>query len=545
MRKLTLLLALPALAASALGAAELPLTRAEASNYAATSSHADVMAFIRDLQALSNRVRVETLGTSTEGRPIPLLVIGDPVPASPADLRHDKRAVVYFQANIHAGEVEGKDAFLMVARELATGGPAAKYLDRLVVLIAPNFNPDGNEQVSTANRPSQNGPAGGVGVRVNGQNLDLNRDGIKLETPEVRGLVENVLRRWDPVFFLDSHTHNGSYHQEPVTWVWGLNPNGDAGLFDYMAGTAWPAIERQMREHHGTLTIPHGDFLDARQPAKGWVPLGPEPRYLSNYVGLRNRLAVLDEQYPYVDFETRVKGARSLMLAFLDFLHGRRDEVVALIGRADRATVARGASPGADDVFVIDTEPAALARTLTIRGYEMEVTDTGGRYPKVRPTATTRVYKDVPYLARYAPKRTVRLPRGYLITARDPTVVAKVREHGILVERLTAATSLRVEAFSVTQLKGSEYSDQGHYTSTVEGTYATKEVNFPAGTYFVSMAQPLANVAAHLLEPESPDGLVTWNFLDRYLAFQWIPQPVESPVYRLHEAANLVTDSLQ
>jgi hypothetical protein len=155
------------------------------------------------------------------------------------------------------------------------------------------------------------------------------------------------------------------------------------------------------------------------------------------------------------------------------------------------------------------------------------------------------VYKDVPYLARYAPKRTVRLPRGYLITARDPAIVNKVRDHGIVVERLTVATSLRVEAFSVTTLKGSGFSDQGHYTSTVEGAYATKEVTFPPGTWFVSMAQPLANVAAHLLEPESPDGLVTWNFLDRYLAFQWIPQPMESPVYRLHEAANLITDSLQ
>lgn len=544
MLRLILLIALTALATTPVAAADLPRTRAEASNYTATSSHADVMAFIQELQQRSNRVRVETLGTSTEGRPIPLLVIGDPAPASPGDLRQDPRAVIYFQANIHAGEVEGKDALLMVARDLATG-PAARYLDRLVVLIAPNFNPDGNEQVSTRNRPNQNGPAGGVGVRVNGQNLDLNRDGIKLESPEVRGLVQNVLGRWDPVFFLDSHTHNGSYHQEPVTWVWGLNPNGDAGIFDYMAGTVWPAIEKQMRERHGTLTLPHGDFLDVREPAKGWVPLGPEPRYLSNYVGLRNRLAVLDEQYPYVDFETRVKGARSLMLSFIDFLHERRDEVVALVGRADRATVARGASPGPGDVFVIGTEAAALPRTLTIRGFEMEVTDTGGPYPRVKPTTTTRVYENVPYLARYAPKRTVRLPRGYLIGTRDPVIVDKLREHGVTVLQLAADARLEVEAFSVTKLKGAGSSDQGHYASTVEGSYATREMTFPAGTWFVSMAQPLANVAAHLLEPESPDGLVTWNFLDRHIAFQWIPRPVEYPVYKVHGPANLVTAPAQ
>ncbi|MEO8225655.1 MAG: M14 family metallopeptidase, partial [Gammaproteobacteria bacterium] len=286
-------------------AALTPLTRAESSGYTQTSTHAEVMSFIRALQQQTDRLRVETLGTSTEGRMIPLLVIGAPAPASPADLRHDKRAVVYFQADIHAGEVEGKEAALMLARDLVAGD-AAQYLDRLVVLIAPIFNPDGNDRISTTNRTNQNGPPGGVGIRLNGQNLDLNRDGIKLETPEVRGLVQNVLQRWDPVFFLDSHTHNGSYHQEPVTWVWGLNANGEPAIFDYMADTVWPAIEKQMRERHATLTIPHGDFEDPRNPAKGWIPLGPEPRYLSNYVGLRNRLAVLDEQYPYVDLKTRV-----------------------------------------------------------------------------------------------------------------------------------------------------------------------------------------------------------------------------------------------
>ncbi len=530
--------------AAPMGAAGLPLTAAESSGYTATSTYAEVMAYVRELQHQSPRIRVEILGTSTEGRPIPLLVIGAPAPSSPGELRHDRRAVVYFQANIHAGEVEGKDAALMVARDLLQG-EASKYLDRLVVLIAPVFNPDGNEKISTTNRPMQNGPAGGVGVRVNGQNLDLNRDGMKLETPEVRGLVQNVLERWDPVFFLDSHTHNGSYHKEPVTWVWGLNPNGDAGIFDYMANTVWPAIEKTMRDDFGTLTIPHGDFLDAREPLRGWVPLGPEPRYLSNYVGLRNRLAVLDEQYPYADFETRVKGARHLMLSFLDFMYTHRDDVVDLVGRADRATVARGSNPAGSDVFVVETRPERVRRALTIQGYEMEVTDTGGRYPKVQPTDVARTYRDVPYLAKYAPTRTVRLPRGYLIRVPDPAVVDRIRDHGIVVERLVAPATVEVEAFSVSKLTGSPFSDQGHFTTTVEGAYLTKEVAFPAGSYYVGMAQPLANVAAQLLEPESPDGLVTWNFLDRYLAFQWIPQPMESPVYKLHQVAHLVTDTIQ
>ncbi len=284
-----------------------PLTVAEASGFTATSRQADVISFIHELQQVSPLVRVEHIGTTAEGRQIPMLILGDPVPASPADLRYDDRAVVYFQANIHAGEVEGKDAALMLARDIVLG-TTPSYLDRLVILIVPNFNPDGNEKISTDNRRSQHGPEDGVGIRYNGQNLDLNRDGIKLETPEVQGLVQNVLLRWDPVFFLDSHTHNGSYHEEPVTWTWGLNPNGDSGILNYMESTLLRYMTERMRETYGVLTIPHGDFMNVREPTSGWVPLGPEPRYLSNYVGMRNRLSILNEQYPYAEFETRIRG---------------------------------------------------------------------------------------------------------------------------------------------------------------------------------------------------------------------------------------------
>ena len=517
-----------------------PLTTAERSAFTATSRHADVMAFIAELQRLSTKVRVELMATSPEGRAIPLLVIGDPAPASPAALRGDDRAVVYLQANIHGGEVEGKEAAQMLARDLLLGGTPT-YLDRLVILIAPNFNPDGNERISAANRTNQVGPGGGVGERYNGQNLDLNRDGMKLETPEVRGLVR-VLNRWDPVFFLDSHTHNGSYHQEPVTWVWGLNPNGDAGILSFMEDVMLPEVERRMRETYGTLTIPHGDFVDPADPARGWVPLGPEPRYLSNYVGLRNRLSVLNEQYPYVDFETRVRGAYSLFRTFLDYLYEHRDEVVRLVRDADRRALARGTA--ATDAFVLATEARPIATPLTIRGYEMEITELGNGRRRARPTERTRTYGDVPYLARWTPAKSVRYPRGYLIAAPDPAVLDNLLAHGITVEHLVEPATVPVEGFTVTELTGARRSNQGHYTTTVTGAYGTVARDFPAGTLLVRTAQVLGPLAAALLEPESDDGLVTWNFFDRYLAAQWGNQPQPYPVYRLLEMPYLVTETV-
>ena len=527
--------------ASPLAAQTGPLSTAERSRFTETSRYAEVTAFVRELQRLSPMVRVERLATTPEGRDLPMLVIGDPVPTSPADLRGDDRAVVYIQANIHGGEVEGKEAAQMLARDLVLG-KTPPYLDRLVLLIVPLFNADGNERISPQNRTNQVGPAGGVGERYNGQHLDLNRDGMKLETPEVRGLIANALERWDPVFFLDSHTHNGSYHQEPVTWVWGLNPNGDRGIRTYMETVLLPDVTNRMRKAYGTLTIPHGDFVDPTDPAQGWVPLGPEPRYLSNYVGLRNRFSVLNEQYPYVDFETRVRGAYRLFLAFLDHLYQHRDDMVRLVREADRGAIARGAAPSPEESFTLASEAKPLDARLTIEGYVMEVTDAGNGRRRVRPTDRLRTYTKVPFLAHHVSTRTVAYPHAYLITVPDERVLDNLLAHGIVVERLVESVTARVEEFTATSLEGSRRSNQGHYTSTVAGAYATGERAFAAGTLVVRTAQRLGPLAAALLEPESDDGLVVWNFFDRYLAAQWGNAPQPYPVYKAYEPAALVTE---
>ena len=530
--------------ATPLSAQQGPLTVAEASGFTATSRHTDVRGFIHELQRLSPLLRVESIGTTAEGREIPMLVIGDPVPASPTDLKYDKRAVVYIQANIHAGEVEGKEAALMLARDILNE-TTPSYLDRLVILIVPNFNPDGNEKISPDNRTNQHGPEQGVGIRYNGLNLDLNRDGIKLETPEVQGLVENVFLRWDPVFFLDSHTHNGSYHEEPVTWTWGLNPNGDNGILSYMESTLLPYVTARMRDEYGVLTIPHGDFLNVREPESGWVPLGPEPRYLSNYVGMRNRLSILNEQYPYAEFEERVRGAYSLFLTFLDHLHENKDAIVELVSEADRQTIARGVNPTEADGIVVEYGREAIDELLTIRGYVMEIVEGYGGRAMGRPTDQTRTYSDVPYLSRYTPERTVPLPRGYFITAQDDAVISKLMQHGITVEQLTETVTTTVESFSVTAVTPAGRSNQGHYTSSIEGEFSTEEREFPEGTFYVSTAQALGNLAAFMLEPETNDGLVVWNYFDRYLATQWSNAPQTYPVFKQHEQVNLVKKTVE
>jgi murein tripeptide amidase MpaA len=154
-----------------------PKTRAESSNYEETSRYEDVLAFITELQQQTNLLRVETFGKTEEGRELPLLIISNPPLVTARAAHASGKTVVFIQANIHAGEVEGKEAVLQLARRLVAGD-LKSVLNKLVVLIAPIYNADGNEKISTDHRPEQYGPIGGVGTRENGKKLDLNRDYI-------------------------------------------------------------------------------------------------------------------------------------------------------------------------------------------------------------------------------------------------------------------------------------------------------------------------------------------------------------------------------
>jgi hypothetical protein len=520
-----------------------PQTVAEATGYKATSRYADVMAFIREIQRLSPFVRVETLCTSPEGRKVPLLVVGKPAPLSPFGLKADKRMVVYIQANIHAGEVEGKEASLMLLRDIVLD-PKTPYLDKLILLIAPIFNADGNERISPENRSDQPGPEQGVGVRPNGQNLDLNRDSIKLESPELSGLVRNVLNRWDPTLVVDCHTTDGAFHEETVTWSWPVNPNGDLPLIEFQRRKMLPAINRIMKDKYGTLGLPYGGFRDWKAPEKGWETFEPQPRYVTNYIGLRNRLSILDENYVHADFKTRVLGNYFFLKAILDYAADDTDELIRLVAEADQRTVRKGLAPADSDTFGVEYELKPLDEPVTIHGYETEIIERPGTYPEMKRTDQKKVYK-VPYYADYAVKRGVRFPFAYLLPAADAEVIGKLLQHGIAMDKLEAPAKLEVQTFLPKEIKGAERLYQGHRLSTVKGEYLTETREFPAGTVVVRTAQPLGGLAAYLLEPESDDGFLVWNFFDRYVVAQWGRGYQAYPVFKLLTPANFATTTIE
>jgi hypothetical protein len=514
-------------------------TVAESSDYTSTSTYKDVMRFISVLED-SPLMRVDTFAVTAEGKKLPLLILADPLPAGPSGLKDDGRIVVYIQANIHAGEVEGKAAVQMLARDILNNEYPG-LLDDVILLLVPILNADGNDKIDVRHRTNQNGPVNGVGVRYNGQHLDLNRDALKLETPEIRGVVTNILNVWDPAVTVDCHTTNGSYHEEPVTFTWMMNPNGDRALINYMRDEMMPEVSKTLQNKYKVDNVFYGEFLDRMQMEKGWTMYASEPRFLVNYVGIRNRLAILNENYVYADFQTRVNGSYHLLVSIVEYAAAHGKEIKKMLEKADKLTVSRGLDPAVTDSFAIAYKGVPTPEPITIKAYETDTIPGAAGYWRYKRSDRKRTVT-VPYFADYIPTKSVKFPYAYLITVPDEKVLEALKEHGVQVEHLAGDVTLEVEGFEFDEIKPAPRLFQGHYLNRITGHAVPGTKEFRKNTVVIRTAQPLGNVIAYLLEPLSDDGMLKWNFFDRYLVPQWGRGYYPYPVYKVLEKTRIPTE---
>ena len=511
------------------------LTVAEKSDYKSTGKYSDVMEFIGVLQkTYPEYLRLESIGNTTEGYDIPLMIMGNPLPDNPSEL--GDRIVVYIQGNIHGGEVEGKESIQMLSRDLLADIENPIW-DNVLIVAVPILNIDGNEKISTKNRRNQVGPENGVGLRYNGQNLDLNRDAMKLETPEIRAVVTKILNVWDPAITVDCHTTNGSFHEEPVTFTWMQNPNGDRGLINYMRDKMMPEVHTTLRDKYEVENIFYGVFIDRMDYSKGWISYASEPRYLVNYIGLRNRLAILDENYAYADYKSRVLGSYGLLKTIIEFASENKEEISGKLSDADNKTIHKGNNPVTDS-FAINYKGKPTPEPITIKAFETDTIPGVKGYWRYK-KSDRKVTVTVPYIADYYATENVRYPYAYLLSKPVPEVLKNLRNHGVEILQLTDSTTIEVNQFNFSSLKPGTRLNQGHYLNSVDGEFELKEITFAPGTYVVLTGQKLGSLAVALLEPEAKDCLLKWNFFDRYLAPQWGGGYYPYPVYKLETNIDL------
>ena len=348
----------PPFAASIVSAAddvpEKLRTVAERSNFAATSRHAEVEALGRALAESSPLVRYLEFGETVEGRKLPLLVVAEPPVASPDEAAKTDKAVVLVFANIHGGEVDGKEGVLMFVRDLVRAAERPLLKD-VVLLVVPNLNADGNERFALDNRPEQDGPAQGMGVRENAQGLDLNRDYIKLETPEIRALVR-LVQQWNPPLVLDCHTTNGSWHRHTMTYDVNRHPGSDPRLIKLAQQQLVPHVDRRLEELGGWKGFYYGNF--SREHTV-WETFPLQPRLGTHYFALRQRVAVLAESYSHASYKDRCLASRDMVRAVVEFAASHKKPLRETVEAASRdAAVDSSARRSNDGAKEKEKEPA-------------------------------------------------------------------------------------------------------------------------------------------------------------------------------------------
>ena len=499
----------------------LPRTRAERTNYTETSHYADVVAFIDSLRRLGAPITVGTIGATTENRSIPYVIASRPLVSTPAAARATGRPIVYVQGNIHAGEVEGKEALQALIRDLVYQ-TQRNVLDSIVLIAVPIYNADGNERFAdqARNRGAQNGPPL-VGQRPNAQGLDLNRDYIKAEGPETRASLR-MFNEWNPDVFVDLHTTNGSYHGYALTYAPSLNPAADIGPAfvggAYARDSILPEVRRRLRARRGYETFDYGNFASQDSAEKGWFTYDHRPRFGTNYYALRGRVAVLSEAYSHDPFARRVASTYAFVSELLSVVAERGTRIRSLSSTADSAVSAWGArgagpqipiradlttSPYTGDV-IVETLETTTDTTRTEPGVRRGFRRTGN-YRRVR----------MPVYDRFVPTLTTAPAWGFAFSAGDSSAVRLLRLHGITVQRATAPCQVVGEVFVSDSVVVSPTPFQGRREVRLEGAWRRTDARLDAGAFVVPLAQPLGVVATYLLDPRSDDGLVTWNVGNR------------------------------
>jgi hypothetical protein len=500
----------PALLSLILTAAPSLSTTAEQSNFVRTGRYEEAARLCRAFAAaFPSKVRCEQFGTTPEGRAmLSLVASGDGTLTAEANRRR-RRQVLLFQGGIHAGEIDGKDAGFWALRDLLTDKALTPLLNAVTVVFVPIFNIDGHERFAPNHRPNQNGPAE-MGWRTTAQNLNLNRDYVKADSPEMESMLM-LLGKWDPILYADLHVTDGAQFQHDVAVMIEPRHAGPDAL--RAEGNALTAELMKKLSAQGHLPLDfYPSFERDDEPASGFSYGVAPPRFSNAYYALHNRFGLLLETHSWKSYAHRVKATRDVILDLCELAAANGNKWRQAADAADELD-RRGAEPQ----VVLTYEQTDAGTPIDFQGYayKQELSNITGekviRYDEQKP----QVWK-VPFYADLKPELTATLPEaGYIVPAAYAASVGqKLKLHGLSYEVLSKAVErASVEVFRATSVK---FKDpyEGRTRAAVEGKWAAETMPIPAGSLFVPVRQRGKRLLAHLLEPKAPDSLLTWGFFN-------------------------------
>lgn len=484
-------------------------THYEKSGCQETPRYDETYRYSRMLADSSAMISLLDYGVSPQGRQHFALVLDRDGLSDPEKIRASGRVILMVEACIHPGEPEGKDAGLLFFRNIAIWGMNRDLLEHVSVLFIPIVNVDGHERFGPYNRINQNGPRE-MGWRTTSTNLNLNRDFLKADAPEMVAWLK-LFNHWMPDFFMDIHTTDGADYQYVITYGVEVFGNMDAGLTRWINEQYLPDIRKSMTEE-GHLIFPYVTFTRWHDPRSGLRSRPSTPRYSVGYAAARNRAGILVETHMLKPYDIRVEATLELLIKTAGFIGKQHKALSRLNQQADDLCISGALL---NDSFPLTFRLTDQTTPIPFLGYQYSVvkSDLTGNdwfvYSDTPVTFTLDWYHD------NIPEKSARIPDYYLIPAGWTDIIERLACHGIEMSRIPKDTSIEVSLY---RFSGVRFASQPYEGRMAVNDFMMEEftsrVHFPAGSVLISTRQQAARVIAHALEPGSPDSFLQWGFFN-------------------------------
>ena len=502
------------------------ITPAEESDFVTTPTYDETMSWLKKLADASPLITMISIGKSPEGRDIYMMIASAEKNVSADALKKSGKPILLAQAGIHSGEIDGKDAGMMLLRDIAFGNKK-QLIDSVNFLFIPILNVDGHERSSSYNRPNQRGPQN-MGWRTNAQNLNLNRDYAKIDTNEIRAVM-NVINEYDPLLYMDIHVTDGADYQYDITFG-GLDGQGYSKSI-----SNWLAKNYKTQADKDLTTNGHipGQLLFAvndRDFSQGNATMNGGPRFSDAYGDLRHTASVLVENHSLKPYKQRVLGTFILLESTLKILategntlkestksdRNKREAKLPMKFKIPQVQTYVSFENGSDAKMNEKVSPPDSLHFLAIESkiVKSKVTNTDYVEWTGKPVTMTIVnYKGtepIDYVVR---------PKGYYVPVWCTEVIKRLKIHGIQMEILKEPTAVTVEMYRIKDAKfqnesGKVLPFEGHMQVFGTAVPETRKEIFPAGSVYISTDQYLGDLTMLLLEPKSADSFLSWGFFD-------------------------------
>ena len=491
------------------------ITPAERTDFRKTPRYGETMEFFGRLAELSPMVSFGTFGETPQGRALNLVVVDKDGLTDPALVRKAGRVVIMVQSCIHSGEPDGKDACMIWLRDLILTGKDKSLLKDVSFVMIPIFNADGHEDFRATNRINQNGPEE-LGTRNTAQLLNLNRDFIKCDAPEMRAWMK-LYNRWRPELFIDCHVTNGADFQYVMTYSIENRTNAiTEPLRSFCRNVYEKELNGRMAEA-GFPMFPYCDYKRRYAPEYGAMLDFFDPRYSQSYVAYRNRLGLLLETHIYKPYKERVMATIESIRQSAYIVQAHKKELLKSIREADKTTAS--AEFRRTPFAVKYGRDKSIVEYADYLGWERDTVKsdlTGGEWV-THNYDRPKTYR-IPLCTVAVPEVEIRLPKAYIIMPQYSRLTELLDCHGLKYSVMEKAEELEVEVYRYTGAKYATVQSEGRIP-VIEAPHTTgmETLLCPKGSIYVDMDQPNAKLAVYLFEPDAPGSLTYWGFFNAHL----------------------------